>query len=48
MCVLLLKMLSPAVPSITEYFNFASLEIISGTLESLELVSVLDGGGGQH
>ena len=46
MCVLLVTMLSPGVPSITEHFTFASLGMVNGTSESLELVSVVDGGDG--
>ena len=41
-------MLSPGVPSVTEYFTFASLGMGSGTSESLELVSVADGGDGRQ
>ena len=48
MHVLLVAILSPGVPSITEYFTFASLEMVSGTSESLELVSVADGSDGQQ
>ena len=47
MCVLLVAMLIPGVPSITEYFAFASLEMVNGTSESLELDSVVDGGDGR-
>ena len=43
MHVLLVVMLGPGVPYIIEYFTFASLEMVSGTSESLELVSVVDG-----
>ena len=43
-CVLLVAML----PSITEYFTFASLGMVSRTSESLELVSVSDGGDGRQ
>ena len=46
MHVLLVEMLSAAVPSITEYFTFASLGMVHRTSESLKLVSVSDGGGG--
>ena len=42
MHVLLVAMLSPRVPSMTEYFTSASLGMVSGTSESLELVSVSD------
>ena len=45
MHVVLVSLLSPGVPSITEYFTFATLEIVSGTSELLKLVSVSDGGG---
>ena len=48
MHVLLVAILSAVVPSITEYFTFVSLKIVSGTSESLELVSVADGGGGRQ
>ena len=48
MHVLLVVMLSPGVPSITEYFSFASLGMVNGTSELLELVSVVDGGDGRQ
>ena len=48
MRVLLVAMLSPGLPSITEYFNFASLGMVNGTSESLELISVVDGGDGRQ
>ena len=48
MRVLLVAMLSPEVPSITEYFTFASLGMVNETSESLELVSVVDGGNGRQ
>ena len=48
MCVLLVAMLTPGVPSITEYFTFVTLGMVSGTSESLELVSVVDSGDGRQ
>ena len=48
MRVLLVAMLRPEVPSIIEYFTFASLGMVSGTSELLELVSVVDGGDGRQ
>ena len=48
MRVLLVVMLRPGVPFITEYFTFASLGMVNGTSESLELVSVVDGGDGRQ
>ena len=48
MRVLLVAMLSPGVPSMTEYFTSASLGMVSGTSESLELVSVSDGCDGRQ
>ena len=46
--IVLVAMLSPGVPSITEYFTFASLGVVNGTSKSLELVSVADGGDGRQ